>query len=191
MRLSFLGWAILCIFSTLVCAAAPTAPSVTADELCAQDTACRQHAENAQNLSTAGKLSAALDEYQAAYQAIQIPVFLYNIARLYHRTGNTEQAAIYYQRYLAAGHLEDADHRARAQEYLKQIDSAAPPRDSQKDSTLALSIPATEAKPVYKKWWFWTIAGTVVAGTAIGLGVGLGMRNQGLPGDVMIYNPGF
>ncbi|MGZ3426622.1 MAG: hypothetical protein ACXVCV_08235, partial [Polyangia bacterium] len=33
---------------------------------------------------------------------------------------------------------------------------------------------APERRPVYKKWWFWTTAGVVVAGgLAVGLAVGL------------------
>jgi hypothetical protein len=38
--------------------------------------------------------------------------------------------------------------------------------------------PPTHAErptPVYKKWWLWTIVGVVVAGAAVGLGVGLGL----------------
>src|SRR5262249_39969814 len=27
--------------------------------------------------------------------------------------------------------------------------------------------------PVYKRWWFWTVTGVVVAGAAVGVGVGL------------------
>lgn len=30
-----------------------------------------------------------------------------------------------------------------------------------------------QRRPVYKRWWFWTIIGTVVAGGAVGLAVGL------------------
>ncbi|RLB55152.1 MAG: hypothetical protein DRI34_11000 [Deltaproteobacteria bacterium] len=37
---------------------------------------------------------------------------------------------------------------------------------------LAGSVPAA-ATPWYQSWWFWTAVGVVVAGTAVGLGVGL------------------
>jgi hypothetical protein len=32
--------------------------------------------------------------------------------------------------------------------------------------------PAPRSKPLYKKWWFWTLVGAVVAGTAVGIVAG-------------------
>jgi hypothetical protein len=32
-------------------------------------------------------------------------------------------------------------------------------------------------KPVYKKWWLWTIVGGVAVGAALGVGLGLGLSN--------------
>ena len=32
--------------------------------------------------------------------------------------------------------------------------------------------------PVYKKWWLWTAVGVVVAGGAVGLGLGLGSHGE-------------
>jgi hypothetical protein len=35
--------------------------------------------------------------------------------------------------------------------------------------------PAT--RPLYRQWWLWTTVGVVVAGVAVGLGVGLSPRD--------------
>ncbi|WP_158257715.1 tetratricopeptide repeat protein, partial [Haliangium sp. UPWRP_2] len=81
---------------------------------------------NAKDLSRAGKLLAAIVEYEAAYREIQLPVFLYNIGRLHHRLGNHEQAANYYHRFLSAAVDDDPEQRARAEEYLKQVEPRPP-----------------------------------------------------------------
>jgi hypothetical protein len=36
--------------------------------------------------------------------------------------------------------------------------------------------------PIYKRWWFWTVIGTVVAGGAAGLGAWLSLRE--VPRDI-------
>jgi hypothetical protein len=33
-------------------------------------------------------------------------------------------------------------------------------------------------RPVYKRWWLWTVTGVVVVGVGVGLGVGLGYRSS-------------
>ncbi len=38
---------------------------------------------------------------------------------------------------------------------------------------------AAVSPPWYQQWWFWTAVGVVVAGTAVGLGVGLGTADGG------------
>jgi hypothetical protein len=35
-----------------------------------------------------------------------------------------------------------------------------------------------KSPPIYKRWWFWTAIGALVAGGATGLGIGLGMREE-------------
>jgi hypothetical protein len=39
-------------------------------------------------------------------------------------------------------------------------------------ATVARNSSASE-RPIYKKWWLWTIVGVAVAGVAVGLAVGL------------------
>lgn len=190
-----------------LCAAAhaqtPPLSASARHNLCLQDDVCRQHSASARELSRAGNLRAAIDEYEAAYHEIQLSVFLYNIARLYHRLGNLRQAASYYSRYLSTAIDEDPEQRARARSYLDEVQKspalAAPePPVPSALSPLQASPPAPapieppRKVPVYKKWWFWTIIGTVAAGTAIGVGVGLGTNAAAqAPTDIMLYQPSF
>jgi hypothetical protein len=45
--------------------------------------------------------------------------------------------------------------------------------------------PVAEVKPLYKRWWFWTTIGVLVAGAAVGVGVGIATRPHSCPsGDV-------
>jgi hypothetical protein len=47
-------------------------------------------------------------------------------------------------------------------------------------------------KPVYKRWWLWTIVGGgVLVITGIGLGVGLAPRTPSLPAGINTYEPSF
>ncbi len=63
--------------------------------------------------------------------------------------------------------------------------SSAPLADARPDAAGAGGTgqppPAAAAvsPPWYQQWWFWTAVGAVVAGTAIGLGVGLGSADGG------------
>ena len=43
-------------------------------------------------------------------------------------------------------------------------------------SRVTQPCPIPAQTPVYKKWWLWTIVGVVIAGGAVGLGVGLTQR---------------
>lgn len=169
-------------------------------ELCLKDEVCREHYANANELYKAGKLAQAIEEYEAAYKEVQIPVFLYNLGRLHQRLGQLSQAAEHFQRYLAAGVDEDPAQRQRAQDFLREIQGqqqpaavpAAAPVQAQAQAPIA--EPKSEEKtPLYKKWWFWTatVGGVVVVGTAIGLGVGLGTHRVTVPSDLMGYMPTF
>lgn len=46
-----------------------------------------------------------------------------------------------------------------------------------------------ERKPYYKKWWFWAIVGSVVAGAAAGAALALGGSEPSPTGTVTITGP--
>jgi hypothetical protein len=47
-----------------------------------------------------------------------------------------------------------------------------------------------KAKPIYKRWWFWTAIGALVAGGATALGVTLGIREEAraLSGNIVRHD---
>jgi tetratricopeptide (TPR) repeat protein len=48
------------------------------------------------------------------------------------------------------------------------------PATSPSSNALTASAPAkAERKPLYKKWWLWTVVGVAAAGAGVGLGLGL------------------
>src|SRR5262245_42947861 len=103
MRLHLLVGIVLLLFaSTPVHAAGPARTVTVKQSLCLQDTKCRDHYAAADELYRAGKLIAAIPEFEAAYKEVQLPVFLYNIGRIHHQLGNLQQAAAHYRRFLGA-----------------------------------------------------------------------------------------
>ena len=204
MRFLLLCSALLLLVSGVVDAAEPASNSPSRQSLCLQDEKCRDHYANANELYKAGKLTAAVTEYEAAYAEIQLPVFLYNLGRIHHRLGNLNKAAGYYRKFLSATADEDPAQQARAKEYLSQIQQsegavAAVTPTTPAAPTAVVSaaegprlIPRGEQQPIYKKWWFWTIIGGVAAGATIGLAVGLASQSEsGVPAGVLSYSPTF
>lgn len=165
MRIPITLLALLFLATATVHADIPTSSSK--QSLCLQDDRCRQHSMSAKDLSKAGQLPAAIGEYEAAYQEVQLPVFLYNIARLHHRLGNLEQATAFYRRFIDAAVDDDPEQRARAVQYLAQLQQSAVTPAPVLQATEAPKQPAKQ--PLYKKWWIWTITGIVVAGAVAGI----------------------
>lgn len=144
---------------------------------CEQDLACSSHVRLANQFYEQNNFSAALDEYRAAYILQPYPLILYNIARIHHRQTNLSEAQVYYRRYLDTGHAQRAE-RARqliaeidaqlrneqlAQESLPEPEPA--PLLVQAPPPLQPALPKVErqSRPIYKRWWFWTLLGGVAA----------------------------
>lgn len=77
--------------------------------------------------------------------------------------------------------------------YAHQDESSAPtPVMSLKKQNLPPMQEAEsvdERKPYYKKWWFWAIVGSVVAGAAAGAALALGGGEPSPTGTVTITGP--
>lgn len=64
-------------------------------------------------------------------------------------------------------------------------------------SALQVASRSDERRPIYKRWWFWTVTGVAVAAVAVGLGVGLSRRapaataTSALPAGINTYEPSF
>lgn len=57
----------------------------------------------------AGRLDEALAKLLEAYRLVRVPEFAFNIARVYERMGDADNAVRYFRTYLQQGHPSDAD----------------------------------------------------------------------------------
>lgn len=168
-------------------------PILTAD--CTQDTGCLALKEQASEHSKRGDLVEALRLYKLAYEVRPDPRLLFNIARLLHKQGKSDEAVPYYQKFIDSP-IQDEEQRQKAREYLEQIQAAtatpAPKQTNESSGYTTTSLPAETLridalpakKPVYKKWWFWTVIGTIAAaGIAGGVTAGV-LASRKLPEPV-------
>ncbi len=176
------------------------APSSLPD--CKSTPACFSIYMQARQQSDQGNLSEALRLYKGAYEVQADPSIFYSIARVLHKQGQLPEAAEYYRRFIDSP-LDQPEQKRKAQDYLGQIQVAEPtqapapggnpllPPQPTASSQVAAGH-ASADKPVYKRWWFWTvIGGGAVVIAAIGLGVGLSQRQSGIPADLNTYEPSF
>ena len=130
----------------------------------------------------------ALNDFKQAYRVKEDPVFLYNIAQCLRLLDEKKDALKFYRSYL--NRAPEAPNRAEVEQRIStlqtEVDQAAatsapPPAVVTPPPVIAAPVVADAAlqthhegrTPVYKKWWLWTIVGVVVAGAAVGVGVGL------------------
>lgn len=170
-------------------------PVLEAD--CTQDAQCTTLKEQAAERSQSGDLVEALRLYKHAYEVRPDPRLLFNIARLLHKQGKTAEAVPYYQKFIDAP-IQDAEQQKKAREYLEQIQAAqTTPQHKQTKQPPSLttnSLPAQAVrvdappagKPIYKKWWFWTLVGGTAAAVVVVTAIGVSARQPDLSG-VMQY----
>jgi len=157
-----------------------------------EELARRHFAAGLQNYS-AHHYAEAIREFEAARKLKPLPAFDYNIGRCYDLSEKWKEAADAYERYLAASpnavdavtlrvRIKTLRERAKAVAppvELPPPEVAPPPSPAPQPELEAIPINDHDAekrrRPLVKKPWFWaTIGGVVVvAGVAVGLGVGL------------------
>lgn len=117
----------------------------------------------------------ALTNFEAAYALIPDPVLLLNIGRAHYRLGHPDKAVEYYLRFQGAVPNPNPEIAATLEKYLAEARNAQTQANAARDSPLK--------KPIYKKWWFWTlvVAGVAVTATAVGLGVQLAQQQPMSP----------
>jgi tetratricopeptide (TPR) repeat protein len=156
-----------------------------------------------QRLYELGEYQKALDSFKRAYLAYDDPAFLFNLGQCYRMIGDKPEAVRSYKQYLRkvpngpnraeiekivsdleAAIEQDRTARTRPPDGVRPPNGEGTPAPAPAEtgapsagatSSSATSTTASRAeRPVYKKWWLWTIVGgVVVAGVAVGLGVGL------------------
>src|SRR5688572_9261531 len=118
--------------------------------------AARRHFERGEKLFALGKFDDALEEYQTAFDAKPLPGFLYNIGQCYRNLGDFDQAIFSFKKYLK---LEpEAENRDSVERLIEDLEEQQARGEGEK---FFKKKPA-EDKPIYKKWWFWTITAAAV-----------------------------
>ncbi len=142
----------------------------------------KRHFDRGQKLFNLGKFDEALDEYQQAYEAKEIPAILFNIGQCYRNLGDYEAAIFSFKKYLK---LEpDADNREQVEEYIEELETEEEKGNSKKFRLdKKKEDPVATGSPVYKKWWFWT--GIAVVGVAGGYGIYAATRSETTVGPPM------
>jgi tetratricopeptide (TPR) repeat protein len=117
----------------------------------------KKHNTLAKKAFNLGLFKEAAEEYERAYRAKPVPAFLFNLAQCYKRMGeveNLEKAIFYFESY-----IKNEPFSPMREQIEKEIKTV-------KKELAELKKP----KPFYKKWWFWTIVGSVVVtGAAAGI----------------------
>jgi tetratricopeptide (TPR) repeat protein len=163
----------------------------TASPLWAQPTEeakaqARAHFKRGKAAFELGKFQEALQAYEAAYQTLPLPGFLFNIGQCYRNLDNYEKAIFSFRLYLRK--LPEARNRAAVESLIEELEAKAEEERRQKQA-LRPAVPDYEPKPdrrpirytapppkppkkppFYTQWWFWVpVAAVVIAGGAVGV----------------------
>jgi len=145
----------------------------------------KRHFYRGQRLFDLRRFKQALAEYEKAYEAKQLPAFLFNIGQCYYNLGDFESALFSYRRFLT---LSPNTPKRRAVEKLivkLELELEESRKAARKKQNGGIEpIPVVHkrrAKPVYKKWWFWT--GLAVVGAASAAAIVAATSGSGLPGS--------
>lgn len=146
------------------------------------------------------EFNAALAAFKQAYLAYEEPVFLFNIAQCYRQLGDKGEAIKFYRSYLRK--VPDAPNRDDVKSLVSTLENevasakaAAPPPTTpilaapppslipppQPTGLTAVSTSVrsdARPKPLYKRWWLWTIVGAAAAGAATGVAVAVTSRRS-------------
>lgn len=160
----------------------------------------------------------ALESFKKAYLSFEEPSLLFNIAQCQRQLGQKDEAIKTYRSFLRK--LPNASNRAEVQRLITKLEEALenerqanrmPPQgvDPKPEPVVApapVAAPPTPAvattepvaavdhavkpKPIYKKWWLWTIVGVVVVGGAVGAGVGIALSGSSFKKTLPDTGPG-
>ena len=153
--------------------ARPRVAQTSAPSVADKATAKRSYS-TAQRLFDVGRFREALAHYQKAFDAVPLPAFLFNIAQCHRNLEQFARAIFTLRRYLRLA--PKADNRGQVEALILELQREKKKAD-EKSRRRRLSVVPTpaptprRARPVYKKWWFWTgLAAGAVAGTLIVVG---------------------
>ncbi len=179
----------------------------------------KQHNSKAKEYFNLGQFLDAAREYERAYHISKLPEFLYNLGQCYKRQADLEynrpssdleykeKAVHYIESYLNnVASIPNREDIVREVETIKQRlqqlrEQIKTDENRQKNQTLALQLAQRSERdnttvtstPFYRRWWFWTAVGVVVAGTTTALIISLAPNVDPVvgtlpPGEVTIEN---
>jgi tetratricopeptide (TPR) repeat protein len=132
-----------------------------------------------------GHFADAAKEYEMAYTANGKSAVLFNLGEAHRLAGDRAEAVIAYQAYLR--NVPTTPKRAEVEQRLAELQEAPPPSPAPvAREEVAPSLPPQvlasppPKRPLYKKWWFWTVTGVVASAavTAIAVGVTQGQPHE-------------
>ena len=181
--------------SLAVGSTASAAPAPPPEPAPAASVELDQHVAQGHRLYQLGQYQEAIAEYRRAYELKAEPRFLEEIAEAYRQLGGTEQALFYYDRYLAAA--PEAPDRGVVEQKVAELESlrVAPPAGAPvvgvpPPGGAVATSPHASPRPVWRRWWFWTAVGVVVA-TGVTAAVLAARSQTGVPtsdlGDGKFY----
>ena len=154
----------------------------------------REHFQAGQVHYDLKEYAEALKEFKDAYRFVHDPVLLFNIAQCHWKLGQNQEALDFYRNYLRRA--PDAPNRPEVEKRVQEIErdtqaaAKAPPAPPSVAAhapaappTLTVAPPQepaasdSEARPVYRRWWFWTGAAVLVVG-AVATAVALSRRGE-------------
>jgi tetratricopeptide (TPR) repeat protein len=150
-----------------VARAAPKRPAPVYDQK--QEKEARAHFDRAERAFNLRRFDEALAGYQAAYEALPLPAFLFNIAQCHRNLGNRDQAVFFYQRYLTLD--PEAPNRRIVEDLIAEQKRPPPAPVSRVDLSLHADPsaanhlgeqPRTKAMTWQRTRW-WLAGGLVVA----------------------------
>jgi tetratricopeptide (TPR) repeat protein len=162
------------------------APAPTgADRAGAATAELERHVELGKRHADRGEYQEAVAEYREAYELKSSPLFLFQIAEAYRQLGIVDRSLFFYDRYLET--RPQAPDRAEVEALVAELEqarrAAAEPahrdlfhptwagdaRFVGVDATAGVapspsSIPAGGPRPLWRRWWFWGVTASLVAG---------------------------
>ena len=156
-------------------ATAPSPPDSPPDAAAAPapagPTSLKALTETGVRLYEQGDFAGAIQAFTLGYSLRPKPLFLFNIAQAYRKSGRDQTALEFYERFIQID--PQSPYRAEADAYIvflrgKLYPVATPPEP-----------PRPPPRPLYKKGWFWGVLTTsaAVTGIAVTLGIVLGTRD--------------
>lgn len=136
----------------------------------ADDKATREahrHYDKAEKLFALGRFDAALDEYEAAYEAKPLPGFLFNIGQCHRNLGDYDAAIFSFHKYLELD--PDAPNKDEVNDLIDDLEKKKADADRQRQRHQFDQPPPPHPHgkhAITSRWWFWGgIAAVAGAGT--------------------------